>query len=320
MKHLNGKNALIAIAMLQAIVIVFAVATYCHAGTMKIYGWTTTETGAIVPGVTVTATLIPPQVVTSNASGYYEIIDNNWCDAKRFVFSKTGYVDTIKNVADGSCPDCPPVDYTRTCRTSIMVNAQMASGTSYDSDGDGVLNSYDNCPTTPNGWKLGTCTTGKRGSPCNSYIDCGCSGVCSKNQQDCDGNGVGDACDICVDQYGTGCSDCNSVMLQGFSGMNPAHRVAAKLGMRSDYAKALLAIFFSTHFNMQFDSLSDFYFFITHLPSFYNMCGGPMIDQNENGIADGEEGLIPEDWTFEDYAEAFQNALQRCIQNDMDPE
>lgn len=320
MKHLNGKNTLIAIAVLQAMVIVFAVATYCHAGSMKIYGWTTTETGAIVPGVTVTAFVIPPQIVTSNSSGYYEINDNNWCDAKKFVFTKTGYVDTVKYVGDGSCPDCPPADYTRTCRTSMMVNAQMAYGTSLDADGDGVLNSYDNCPTTPNGWKLGTCTTGKRGSPCSSYINCGCSGVCSKGQQDCDGNGVGDACDICVEQYGTGCSDCNSVMLQGFSGMNPAHRVAAKLGMDPGNAFALWWVYVWTHVDGSIDSAQDLIFKLTHLPAFWNMCGGPLIDQNDNGIADGEEGMLPEDWTFEDYKEAFQTALQRCIQNDMDPE
>ena len=72
-----------------------------------------------------------------------------------------------------------------------------------DSDGDGIPDTEDNCPTTPNGSVLGTCLPGsdKAGATCNSDADCvvGCSdnGICSINQEDSDFDNVGDVCDNC---------------------------------------------------------------------------------------------------------------------------
>ena len=73
-----------------------------------------------------------------------------------------------------------------------------------DSDNDGIADAEDNCPQTPNGSLIGTCMPGsdKAGATCNSNADCviGCStnGVCSKNQEDSDGDGIGDVCDNCI--------------------------------------------------------------------------------------------------------------------------
>jgi len=65
-----------------------------------------------------------------------------------------------------------------------------------DRDGDGVQDSSDNCPDTPNGPNLGTCLGANR-TTCHSNADCGSGGFCSMDQMDFDIDGVGDACDLC---------------------------------------------------------------------------------------------------------------------------
>jgi len=76
-----------------------------------------------------------------------------------------------------------------------------------DSDGDGIANEEDNCPNTPNGPNLGTCTItsfsemNKFGEECTRNSQCATSGFrgyCSMNQSDdYDEDGIGDACDVC---------------------------------------------------------------------------------------------------------------------------
>ncbi len=78
-----------------------------------------------------------------------------------------------------------------------------------DSDCDGIPDaacadcspSYaaDNCPYIPNAQNRGMCTKGtKIGELCTYHVECGFLGFCSKNQEDADADGVGDACDYCL--------------------------------------------------------------------------------------------------------------------------
>jgi len=91
------------------------------------------------------------------------------------------------------------------------ITVTIGSGTQQilDTDCDGIPDeacldctpSYeaDNCPTVPNGPNKGTCSAGNQiGSECTRNVECGLGGICSKNQEDSDGDGYGDACDYCI--------------------------------------------------------------------------------------------------------------------------
>ena len=80
-----------------------------------------------------------------------------------------------------------------------------------DDDADGYPNVCDNCPNDPNTPYLGTCVEGTTGT-CVVHEDCDTSpgagdGLCSNNQEDADGDFVGDVCDNCVDDWNEGQED-----------------------------------------------------------------------------------------------------------------
>ena len=64
-----------------------------------------------------------------------------------------------------------------------------------DADSDGITDDQDNCPDTPNGPNIGSCTKGTFGQSCTNNRECGICGFCSKNQEDSDQDGPGDVCD-----------------------------------------------------------------------------------------------------------------------------
>ena len=77
-----------------------------------------------------------------------------------------------------------------------------------DTDGDGVANCHDGCPNDPNKVSPGECGCGvpDEDQDLDFITDCvdNCPGIYNPAQQDCDGDGTGDACAILA-----GAADCN---------------------------------------------------------------------------------------------------------------
>ena len=77
-----------------------------------------------------------------------------------------------------------------------------------DMDQDGIPDLADNCESEPNGPLLGTCVIGLNiGQDCDANADCGKSGLCSMDQEDADGDGYGDACELTMDSDSDGVFD-----------------------------------------------------------------------------------------------------------------
>jgi DNA-binding beta-propeller fold protein YncE len=79
--------------------------------------------------------------------------------------------------------------------------APPGSGTrmGVDRDADSVLDGPDNCDAWPNGAALGSCTAGPPAllaARCGGSAECGAGGFCSRDQEDADGDGTGDACEL----------------------------------------------------------------------------------------------------------------------------
>ena len=81
-----------------------------------------------------------------------------------------------------------------TPRNFSISYSNEATFVNVDTDGDGIPDQLDNCPSVPNGLLKGTCVKSK--AVCSGQT-CGPDDFCSMAQEDSDGDGVGDACDNC---------------------------------------------------------------------------------------------------------------------------
>ncbi len=110
---------------------------------------------------------------------------------------------------DGIGDMCDP---SSSCREGISCDAEcdgffdqndncpyIANPDQEDEDSDGLGDVCDNCPDTPNGPDAGTCVNTSTlliDGTCKNDVDCGDQATtCSKNQEDIDDDGKGDACD-----------------------------------------------------------------------------------------------------------------------------
>lgn len=320
MRNLIARTLMI-VALSMALIVPVSYADMTTMASYDIWGQVTTSAGTPIQGVTVLCRNCYPTLQDiSDSGGWYHLPYHNFCDVKTVEAYGEGWEENRRSISDGTCPDCcvegdEICEMNAVCGSGRRLNFTMYPDNNQDIDSDGLVNALDNCPHDPNWLNMGTCTSGKRGSPCTTHKSCGCGGYCSKLQEDCDGNGIGDACDTCV-QTSPGCSNCNNTAM---SEVSPAHKL-----MEGKYIRNLsdedTQVFWFMIFNLWWTghNYTAYPSTLQGLVGAFNgpdkLCGECVHDFNENGICDEEEeGGLSLLITPRQYLEALQDAYQYCL-------
>ena len=169
-------------------------------------------------------------------NGNIFVSENNWPDNVPRIFeyfpSGRQYMRFVRGANSGMIHptgfDFMPISPKDCNRNGILDACDLGSGYSYDNnsngipdecetadtDGDGIVDGVDNCPTVPNKYQTDTDQDGD-GDACDN-----CPYVSNSGQTDIDSDGLGDACDNCntianplqtdtdADLIGDACDNC----------------------------------------------------------------------------------------------------------------
>jgi hypothetical protein len=173
--------------------------------------WSSSVAYSIDNSTALFPSLVPVQSIQSSTEYPYWRLPSTWLDGDnatvQIQFSNVLNCNWIQNMVWFVLADCPG-DYDCDNVDNSTDNClQVYNQGQQDTDSDNYGDECDNCVNIPNSPGNGTCSAtysgvvvGK-GIPCTDNSPCG-TGTCQMNQEDYNGNNIGDACECYADLSG----------------------------------------------------------------------------------------------------------------------